>query len=206
MSDPGPGQHPRARRAAPARSIVAIGVGANGRPIDAELVVAAACGLLITVGLWWTYFDRLAAVAEERLREHADPVLAAADGYSYLHLVIVAGIIVFAVGMRFAILGGSHALGDGARLALCGGTALYLVGQAAFRLRLTATVSYRTLVAALGAMGVFALCGALPGWAVAACMTVVVGALCAGDDGLAGLSEPSARPTPADAVSGQPAG
>jgi low temperature requirement protein LtrA len=51
-------------------SIVAIGVGADGRPIDAQLVLAAACGLLITVGLWWTYFDRLAAAAEEHLRHH----------------------------------------------------------------------------------------------------------------------------------------
>lgn len=54
-------------------------------------------GLLITVGMWWTYFEGFAARAEERLREHDDPVLAAADGYSYLHLVIVAGIITFAV-------------------------------------------------------------------------------------------------------------
>ena len=57
-------------------------------------------GLLITIGLWWTYFDRFAQVAEARLREHDDPVLAAADAYSYLHLLLVAGIIVFAVGRQ----------------------------------------------------------------------------------------------------------
>ncbi len=187
-------------------SIVAIGVGANGRPLDAELVAAAACGLLITVGLWWTYFDRLSTVAAECLRTHRDPVLVAADGYSYLHLVLVAGIIVFAVGMRFAIHGGDHELGAGARLALCGGIALYLVGQAAFRLRLTASVSYRTLVAAAAALAVFALGSALPGWAVAACIAVVVGVLCAGDDGLGEVSESAAAATRADAISRQPAG
>ena len=53
--------------------------------------------------MWWTYFDRFAATAEERLREHDDPVLAAADGYSYLHLLIVAGIIMFAVGVRVLV-------------------------------------------------------------------------------------------------------
>ena len=62
-----------------------------------------ALGLLATIGLWWTYFDRFAGTAEARLREHDDPVLAAADGYSYLHLVIVAGIIVFAVGVKETI-------------------------------------------------------------------------------------------------------
>src|SRR3954451_3382556 len=84
-------------------SIVAIGVGAGGHAVDADLEAAVALGLLITVGLWWTYFDRFAATAEERLRVHPDPVLAAADSYSYLHLPIVAGIIVFAVGVKLAV-------------------------------------------------------------------------------------------------------
>ena len=53
--------------------------------------------------MWWTYFDRFAAAAEDRLRAHQDPVLAAADGYSYLHLLIVAGIITFAVGVRVRV-------------------------------------------------------------------------------------------------------
>jgi low temperature requirement protein LtrA len=68
-------------------SIVAIGVGASGRRLDAELIAGVSLALLITVGLWWTYFDRFAATAEERLRSHEDPVLAASDAYSYLHLV-----------------------------------------------------------------------------------------------------------------------
>jgi low temperature requirement protein LtrA len=83
-------------------SIVAIGVGASGRELDTELVAAVTLALLITVGMWWTYFDSFAATAEERLRAHDDPVLAAADAYSYIHLVLVAGIIVFAVGAGFS--------------------------------------------------------------------------------------------------------
>ncbi len=107
-------------------SIVAIGVGALGssadRALTGELVVAVALGLLITVAMWWTYFEGFAATAEERLREQDDPVLAAADGYSYLHLVIVAGIIIFAVGIKVLTRGSVSApLRDPARLALCGG-------------------------------------------------------------------------------------
>lgn len=63
-------------------SIVAAGVGASGRELDFGLVVAVALSLVIIVGLWWTYFDRFATTAEERLRAHGNPVLAAADGYS----------------------------------------------------------------------------------------------------------------------------
>ena len=55
-------------------SIVAIGVGASEEAFDAKLVAGVTLGLLITVALWWTYFDRFATVAEERLRTHHDPV------------------------------------------------------------------------------------------------------------------------------------
>src|SRR4051812_39232291 len=106
-------------------SIVAIGVGASGRPLDAALVGAIALGLLETVGLWWIYFDRFAAAAEARLRDNDEPVLAAADAYSYLHLPLVAGIIVFAVGAKVLVHDGAEHPADPARLAPCGGGAPY---------------------------------------------------------------------------------
>jgi low temperature requirement protein LtrA len=107
------------RRSGPlGESIVAIGLGASRRPLDADLITAVSLALLITIGLWWTYFDRFAATAADRLRDHRDPVLAAADAYSYLHLVLVAGIIVFAVGAKYAVAHVASPLSAGARLAL----------------------------------------------------------------------------------------
>jgi low temperature requirement protein LtrA len=160
-------------------SVVTIGVGANGQPVTTELVAGVALSLLITVGLWWTYFDSFATTAEERLRRHADPVLAAADAYSYLHLVLVAGIITYAAGEKFAIHDVGEALSDGARLAFCGGVALYLAGQVAFRLRMGGALSYARLwtIAALAA--VFAAGGSLPAWSLAGLVTLVLAALCA---------------------------
>ena len=160
-------------------SIVAIGLSANERPMDADLISAVALGLLATIGLWWTYFDRFASTAETRLREHHDPVLAAADGYSYLHLVIVAGIILFAVGMKVSIHDLGAALSDAARLALCGGLAVYLLGNVAFRLRMIGAVSYAKLVGAVGLLAVFALGGGLSALWVMALATLVLAALCA---------------------------
>ncbi|HEV7461151.1 MAG TPA: low temperature requirement protein A [Solirubrobacteraceae bacterium] len=160
-------------------SIVTIGVGASGRPIDAELVAAVALGLLITVGLWWTYFDSFAGTAEERLRHHEDPVLAAADAYSYLHLLLVAGIIIFAVGEKFAIHAVGEPLSDAARLALCGGVALYLAGHVAFRARMGAGVSY-TRLAAVATLGVlYVAADGVVAWALAGLVTVVLAVLCA---------------------------
>ncbi len=167
-------------------SIVAIGVGALGssadRALTGELVVAVALGLLITVAMWWTYFEGFAATAEERLREQDDPVLAAADGYSYLHLVIVAGIIIFAVGIKVLTRGSVSApLRDPARLALCGGVALYLVGQAAFVLRMVREVEYEKLGVAVALLVLYVVAGGLAAWAVAAAVAAVMAALCAAE-------------------------
>jgi low temperature requirement protein LtrA len=152
--------------------------GARARPIDADLIVAVALGLLATIGLWWTYFDRFAATAEARLRDHDDPVLAAADAYSYLHLVIVAGIIIFAVGMKMTIHDLGEPLSDAPRLALCGGVGLYLLGNVGFRLRLVGAVAYAKLTGAAGLLGVFALGGGLSALWVTALVTLVLVALC----------------------------
>ena len=160
-------------------SIVAIGVGATGRPLGASTIATVAAGLVITVALWWTYFDRFAATAAERLRQHDDPVLAAADAYSYLHLVIVAGIIVFAVGMRLAIDDVVDPLATGARLALCGGLAAYLAGHAAFRLRLVGELDADELVAGGALLVLFGAGGDLPAWAIVAIAAAVLTLLCA---------------------------
>ena len=160
-------------------SIVATGLGASNQPLETDLVAAVTFGVLITVGLWWTYFDRFAGIAEERLRDHQDPVLAAADAYSYLHLVIVAGIIVFAVGAKIVVHEASDPLGDAARLALCGGVALYLLGHVAFRLRMIGDVGWEKLAVAAALLVLYVVGDGMVGWVAAAAVTALVAALCA---------------------------
>ncbi len=182
-------------------SIVTLGVAARGETIDVALVAAVALGLIITIELWWTYFDRFAQDAEERLREHDDPVLAAADSYSYLHLVIIAGIIIFAVGVKHMIHAVDKPLVDAARLALCGGVALYLVGHVGFRLRIAGEFGREKAIVAAALMVLFALGGGLPAWALAGCVTVLLGALCAVET-MSGRRRPGVQiPTPADRMS-----
>jgi low temperature requirement protein LtrA len=158
-------------------SIVAIGVGAGGRRLDSMLIGTVSLALLITIGLWWVYFDRFADIAEERLRKDKDPVLAAADGYSYIHLVLVAGIIIFAVGARSAVAYANDPLPLASRIALCGGVALYLAGQAGFRLRMGGRLR-RAMVGGIAAVViVFAVSAGFPAWADAAALVVVLTAL-----------------------------
>ncbi len=160
-------------------SIFAIGVGASNRSLDATRVLAVTFGLLITVGMWWTYFAHLAAAAAARLRDHADPVLAAADGYSYLHLLIVAGIIIFAVGVRSLVRQDvGEPLAGAARLCLCGGVALYLTGAIAFGWRVVGSIGYEKLVAAAALVMLYAFGGSLAAWSLALVTAALVGALC----------------------------
>lgn len=162
-------------------SIVAIGVGAASthRHLGTELVTIVALGLLITAAMWWTYFDRFAGIAEASLRSHRDPVIAAADGYSYLHLVIVAGIIIFAAGVRLLVAAPGVAPSDSVRLALCGGVALYIVGHVAFGLRMTGMLGYAKLIFAGGLLILYAAGGGLSAEALTAIVTVLLAALCA---------------------------
>jgi low temperature requirement protein LtrA len=163
-------------------SIVAIGVGAASAhhgQLGTQLVAIVALGLLATAAMWWTYFDRFASLAEQALGTHRDPVIAAADGYSYVHLVIVAGIITFAAGVRLLVRVLGVVPTESVRLALCGGVALYLVGHVAFALRLTGTLAHEKLVVAAGLLILFAAGGGLSAVALIAAITVLLSVLCA---------------------------
>lgn len=162
-------------------SIIAIGVGVGSaeRRLTPELVLAAGLGLLTAIGMWWTYFDRFAERAQERLRKHHDPVLAAADAYSYIHLVIVAGIIIFADGVKLVVHNSAQApMPDPGRLAMCGGVAVYLLGLAAFRLRIAGEGGPGRIVVAAALMALYAFGGSIPAWTVAAGIAALVGLLC----------------------------
>jgi low temperature requirement protein LtrA len=162
-------------------SIVAIGVGVGTteRRLTPELVIGAGLGLLTAVGMWWTYFDRFPERAQARLREHTDPVLAAADAYSYIHLIIVAGIIIFADGVKQVVHNSAQLpMPDPGRLAMCGGVAVYLIGLAAFRWRIAGERSPARVIVAAALMALFALGGSMPAWTVAGTIAALVVGLC----------------------------
>jgi low temperature requirement protein LtrA len=158
-------------------SIIAIGVGAAGRNLDAELATGVAPAVLVTVGLWWTYFDHVAGQAESRLAAHHEPVVVAADAYSYLHLLLVSGIIVSAIGLKESVGHPAEPLSDGARLALCAGVALYLAGHLAFGVRLVGELSLDKAAAAGACMIVFIVAAQSPAWVTVGMLTGVLALL-----------------------------
>ncbi len=117
-------------------SIIAIGVGTEFQLHAAELA-AAALGAVLVSSLWWLYFDVAAIFARRRLTElHGlDRAKLARDAYTYAHLPMVAGIVLFALGMRTTLRHVDTALDPVPAAALCGGTALYLLGHVGFLYR-----------------------------------------------------------------------
>jgi low temperature requirement protein LtrA len=133
-------------------SIVALGLGAQGHELGADIVIAALLGMAVAGAMWWAYFDVAAIVAERRFRamERDAQVRMARDSYTYLHLPMVAGIIVFAVGAKKTLAHVDEHLHSVEAFALCGGVALYLLALSAFKRRNVGSWNgRRSLVAAL---------------------------------------------------------
>jgi low temperature requirement protein LtrA len=132
-------------------SIVALGVGAEGHALDAGLITAVLLGVATAAALWWAYFDVVALVAERRFRRATglERVLIARDSYTYLHLPMVAGIILFALGAKKTLAHVGDPLEAVPAVGLCGGVALYFLALVAFRLRNVNSLNHRRLAAAL---------------------------------------------------------
>jgi low temperature requirement protein LtrA len=131
-------------------SIVALGLGATN-DLSAGVVTAAFLGLAVAFALWWAYFDVVAIVAERRLRETTGDaqLRMARDSYSYLHLPMVAGIVLFAVGVKKTLGHIADPLEVVPAVALCGGPAMYLVAHVLFRLRNVHSLNRQRLVVAV---------------------------------------------------------
>jgi low temperature requirement protein LtrA len=128
-------------------SIVAIGIGAAGA-LDLGIGTVAVLGVALAAALWWIYFDLVALISARRLGEaeagKAQNELAR-DSYSYIHLALVAGIVLVALGMKTAIAHDDDHLHAVPAFALLGGVALYLLGLVAFRYRHVRTINRQRL-------------------------------------------------------------
>ncbi len=111
-------------------SVVAIGAGAAGLKLTGGLIAAAMLGLVLSFGLWWLYFGGDDAAAERAL--DATPSLErgrkALHAFGFAHYPLLFGIVVFAAGVKEAMLGN-----ETSAILLGAGVALFLLGDVWFR-------------------------------------------------------------------------
>ncbi|MBV9059673.1 MAG: low temperature requirement protein A [Pseudonocardiales bacterium] len=134
-------------------SIVAIGVGMTGLPISWSVVAASVLGLTVCATLWWVYCDVSATMGERALVAEPGTLRSglARDAYSFLHLPMVAGIVLLALGLKTVL---QHVADGGhdeplALAALYGGVALYLLAHVGFTMRVLHTVTAQRMVVAI---------------------------------------------------------
>jgi low temperature requirement protein LtrA len=136
--------------------VAVIGLTAGHEPLTATRILAVAVAFLTSAALWWLYFNFLADRAAERLRAMDRTGAMARDAFTYIHIVIVAGVIATAVADHELVL---HPTSISANpVVAVVGPALYLLGITAFRLRMigSASATRVTGIVVLAALGLVA--------------------------------------------------
>ncbi len=95
--------------------------------------MAFALAFLGSALMWWLYFDLGAGRGSEHIRQHNEPGRVARNDYTYLHMPIAAGIVVYAVSDAILLDAARGAASPGLVATLCGGGALFLAGLALFK-------------------------------------------------------------------------
>ncbi len=150
-------------------SVVSIGVGVASRPLVWQVVVGAVLSIVGAITLWWLYFHRVSGGAEHALaaRTGTDRVDAATVGYTYLHYLIITGIILTATGIDLTMqaVASSAPLGWFGAAALAGGVSLYQAGTVFFWRRMTGAWLVPRLLVATALLPGVVLAAILPAMA-----------------------------------------
>ena len=128
------------------------------------MTVAAVLGFVVATSIWLAYFDFFPIRGEQLLADHSgvQQVAIARDVYTYLHLPMVAGIVLFAFAMKTILSDVGDELATIPALCLCGGPALYLFSYVALRVRVSRTLGRGRLLAAIACTLLFPVALAVP--------------------------------------------
>jgi low temperature requirement protein LtrA len=140
-------------------SLVAAGYGASRHPLTLALTACYISLFVISGGLWWAYFGRDdgsvdRAVAQTPARQRPHRVLVA---FGIWHLILLAGVVIEASGLRRAVEAPLAPLATGPAIALAAGVSLYLAGETLFRKSLGLALRWPRLAAAVLVAGAIPL-------------------------------------------------
>ncbi len=157
-------------------TIVAAGVSASELEMDAMRIGAVVVSFGVSVAFWWLYFDYHAEGAARELESREAERGRLGRALSYLHVLMVAGIIVAAVASELVIAHPGEELHGNDLLPLAAGPALYLAGSLVFKASVLHAQWRQRLVAVVAVLGVTvsgAFVPALAAWSLV--LVVLVG-------------------------------
>jgi low temperature requirement protein LtrA len=145
-------------------SLVATGVGARGTGLSGGVITAAVLGFAVAVSFWLAYFDFTSIAVQHLIAERSgtQQLSLARDIYTYLHLPMVAAIVLFAYGVKVTLGHVGADLPLIAALGLCGGSALYLLSFVGVRLLVTRTLSRGRTVASIAFLAMLPVATVVP--------------------------------------------
>ena len=167
-------------------TIIGLGLGggfAGGSPLSWRVIGAALLAVAVVAALWWAYFDTMALALEQalhRTRDRLARAVLARDAYTYLHLLLVAGPVLFALGLKGLLGGRAGPAGPDGELppfelvVLYGGVAIYLIALAALGWRVLRVLRWPTVAAVVVLAGLAPVVAWLPELAALGLLTVVV--------------------------------
>ncbi|MDF2703963.1 MAG: low temperature requirement [Rubrobacteraceae bacterium] len=159
-------------------SIVLIGATTSESDLTPATIFAFVMAFLASAAIWWLYFTSVARVGEHYLADSEDRTTLARDGYTFLHVVFAAGIIMTAVGDELVIAHPTEVLPPQEVTAVAAGPAIYLFALTLFGYRLTGALSKRKLFGTLacvvvGFVGMFSPALVLAGLLILVLVAVI---------------------------------
>nr|WP_257793739.1 low temperature requirement protein A [Microbacterium sp. JZ31] len=167
--------------AAIGETIILTGATTAGRELDAATAAAFTSAFAGSAALWWLYFTSTRELGERFLDGEASRTGRARDLYTYGHVLIVAGIILTAVGDELVIAHPLEPLGSAQLTAVISGPLLFLLAQLALHLRATRRVDYARLAAVPTCAAIGLLGGQVPALVVGAALVAMLIAVALSD-------------------------
>lgn len=114
-------------------SILATGGSFSQSPhLDAPTLIALFVAFAGSVAMWWIYFDTASEDGSHAITHSDDPGRIGAY-FHYIHVTLIAGIIVAAVADELVVHHPAHHVDLATALVLVGGPLIYVVGNAAYK-------------------------------------------------------------------------
>jgi low temperature requirement protein LtrA len=164
-------------------SIVLAGATASDTGLSLEVAAALLLAFLSSTALWWLYFGQVAGMVLERIRAATaeERGRIGRDIYTYLHLPIIAGIVLVAVGDELVIAHPTDALHDSGALVALGAPALFLAGLMACAARIGQAQSMPRAVVLIALLSAIPLAGGADGLVALGVLTAMLAALVVAD-------------------------